>query len=140
MALPTAVTDVTSQFLGLIDASAPGLVQGLYLRGSLGFGEYFAGRSDVDFTAILAAWPDGRQLDALAAAHAAVFEARPQPHFDGFHLMPEHLAGPPERCPDLPCMFAGRFHAGRALRRQSVELARAGTARDRDSRTGAHDQ
>ncbi len=114
MTLPADVTDVTSHFLRLIDDSSPGLVQGLYLRGSLGFGEYFGGRSDVDFTAILASWPDARQLDALVAAHAAVFAAHPHPHFDGFHLLPEHLARPPEGCPDLPCMFDGTFHpAGR---------------------------
>jgi hypothetical protein len=109
MPLPTEVTDVTSQFLRLIDASAPGLVTGLYLRGSLGFGEYFDERSDVDFTAILAGWPDAGQLEALAAAHAAVFEAHPHPHFDGFHLVPECLAQPPDQCSDLPCMFDGTF-------------------------------
>jgi hypothetical protein len=114
MAPPAEVSEVTGQFLRLIDASAPALIAGLYLRGSLGFGEYFAGQSDVDFTVILAGRPDAGQLDALAAAHAAVFEAHPHPHFDGFHLVPEHLTSPPEQCPDLPCMFAGTFHeAGR---------------------------
>jgi hypothetical protein len=109
-ALPAEVSDVTSQFLSKIDATAPGLVRGLYLRGSLGFGEYFAGQSDIDFTAVLASWPDSGQVDALATAHAVVAEARPQPHFDGFHLVPEQLAQPPARCPDLPCMFEGTFH------------------------------
>jgi hypothetical protein len=50
--LPAQARAVTSQFLQLIDASAPGLVEGLYVRGSLGFGEYFEGQSDVDFTAV----------------------------------------------------------------------------------------
>lgn len=112
--VPAHVMGVANRFLDLIDASAPGLVQGLYLRGSLGFGEYFAGQSDVDFTAVLAAWPDDSQCDALATAHTVVIAEYPRPHFDGFHLLPEHLAGPPERCPDLPCMFDGRFYlAGR---------------------------
>jgi hypothetical protein len=131
MTLPTDVTEVTSQFLRLIDASAPGLVQGLYLRGSLGFGEYFAGQSDVDFTAVLASWPDAGQLDALAAAHAAVFEAHQHPHVDGFHLLPEHLARQPEECPDLPCMFDGAFHRAGRFDVNPVswhELARHGIA------------
>ncbi len=109
MTLPAAARDITSQFLDLIDVSAPGLVEGLYLRGSLGFGEYFEGQSDVDFAAVLAARPDATQLDALAAAHAAVFEAHPHPHFDGFHLLRDDLARPPGECEDLPCMFAGSF-------------------------------
>jgi len=129
MTLPAEVTGVTSQFLRLIDASAPGLVEGLYLRGSLGFGEYFEGQSDVDFTAVLAAWPDTSQLDALATAHAAVFEAHPQPHFDGFHLVREDLARSPDQCPDLPCMFAGIFETARRSDVNPVswhELARHG--------------
>ncbi len=109
MTLPAAAGEVTSRFLDLIDASAPGLVEGLYLRGSLGFGEYFEGQSDLDFTAVLAARPDATQLDALAAAHAAVFAAHPHPHFDGFHLLRDDLAQSPDACQDLPCMFAGSF-------------------------------
>ena len=112
MPLPTEATDVTSQFLGLIDVGAPGLVRGLYLRGSLGLGEYFHGQSDVDFTAVLARPPDSQALDALASAHAAVFAAHPHPRFDGFHLVAEQLARPPDECPDLPCMFDGAFRVG----------------------------
>ncbi len=109
MSLPAEVAAITGRFLELIDASAPGLVTGLYLRGSLGFGEYFAGASDVDFTAVLADRPDDARLGALAAAHAVVHDAHPRPHFDGFHLLIADLAGPPDHCPDLPVMFDGTF-------------------------------
>jgi hypothetical protein len=114
VSLPAEVTAITRRFLELIDASAPGLVTGLYLRGSLAFGEYFPGQSDVDFTAVLAKRPSADQLGALASAHAAVYDAHPAPHFDGFHLLRSDLASPPVNCPDLPCMFAGRLRpAGR---------------------------
>jgi hypothetical protein len=115
MSLPAEVAEVTGQFLGLIDGSAPGLVQGLYLRGSLGFGEYFHGQSDVDFVAVVTSRPDAGQLEALAAAHAAVYAAHPVPHFDGFHLLRADLRKPPEVCPDVPFMFDGSFRpAGRS--------------------------
>ena len=107
--LPAEVADVTARFLELTDASAPGLVDGLYLRGSLGFGEYFEGQSDVDFTAVLSARPDADQLAALAAAHEAVFAAHPKPHFDGFHVVREDLASAPDQCQDVPVMFEGVF-------------------------------
>jgi hypothetical protein len=130
MRLPAEVTDVTNRFLSLIDASAPGLVEGLYLRGSLGFGEYFTGQSDVDFTAVLSARPDGGQLSALAAAHKAVFAAHPKPHFDGFHLLREDLARAPDQCPEVPIMFDGTFEpSGRNYDVNPVswhELARHG--------------
>ena len=51
---PSDVQQVTGLFLDLVDEAAPGLVEGLYLRGSLGFGEWYAGRSDVDFVAVTA--------------------------------------------------------------------------------------
>jgi len=107
--LPGEVAEVTDRFLELIDAGAPGLVDGLYLRGSLGFGEYFEGQSDVDFTVVLSARPDDDQLTALAAAHEAVFAAHRRPHFDGFHVLREDLARAPDQCPDVPVMFDGVF-------------------------------
>jgi hypothetical protein len=109
--LPAEVAEVTGRFVELIDTSAPGLVQGLYLRGSLGFGEYFEGQSDIDFTAVLSARPDADQLTALAAAHEAVAAAYPKPHFDGFHVAREDLARAPDQCPDVPVMFEGVFKA-----------------------------
>ena len=109
MELPAEAASVTSQFLDLIDASAPGLVSGLYLHGSLSFGEYFPGQSDVDFAAVLSHRPDEGELESLAVAHAAVATAHPLPHFDGIHLLREDLAGPPEECPELPVMFEGNF-------------------------------
>ncbi len=79
------------------------------MRGSLGFGEYFAGQSDVDFTAVLSVRPDAEQLTALASAHEAVFAAHPNPHFDGFHLLRDDLAAAPDQCPEIPVMFDGVF-------------------------------
>ncbi len=114
MSLPARVTAITGRFLELIDGRAPGLVTGLYLRGSLAFGEYFPGQSDIDFTAVLAERPSADQLEALASVHAAVYDAYPEPDFDGFHVLGRDLATPPAECCDLPCMFDGSFRpAGR---------------------------
>ncbi|MFD8967696.1 hypothetical protein ACFV0C_22320 [Streptomyces sp. NPDC059568] len=101
-------------FLTAIDESAPGLVRGLHLHGSLGFGEFYADRSDVDFVAVLTARPDRDALEALAAAHQQVRRRHARPHFDGFHLLAEDLARSPMKCPDVPCVQAGVFKdAGR---------------------------
>lgn len=130
MALPAEVEDITGQFLALIDASAPGLIEALYLRGSLGFGEYFPGQSDIDFVAVLAARPGAAGVRALAAAHATLHAAHPQPYFDGFHILAEDLSRPPDQCPEVPDMFQGTFSpAGRSYDISLVtwhELARHG--------------
>ncbi|MGH3302431.1 MAG: hypothetical protein ACRDOK_12250 [Streptosporangiaceae bacterium] len=51
---------------------------------------------------MLAERPGADQLDALASAHAAGYDASRRPYFDGFHLMGADLASSPEACPDLP--------------------------------------
>lgn len=114
MPLPDEVAEVTSGFLRAIDERAPGLVEGLYLHGSLALtGEFFPG-SDIDFVAVLPARPGDAELGALAAAHEAARAAWPLPPFEGIHLVRADLAGPPEKCPDLPFIHEGRF--GRAGR------------------------
>jgi hypothetical protein len=111
---PEQITRITTHFLAAIDEAAPGLVQGLYLHGSLALtGEFFPG-SDIDFAAVLARRPDEADLDALAAAHAQVHAASPHPLFEGIHLVAEDLAGPPDECPELPHIHDGTFsRAGR---------------------------
>jgi len=112
--LPDEVTEVTSHFLTAIDERAPGLVAGLYLHGSLALtGEFFPG-SDIDFVAVLPARPQDAELVALAAAHEAARAARPQPLFEGIHLVRADLARPPDACPEVPFIHEGKFErAGR---------------------------
>lgn len=109
MRLPQDVASVTAAFLRAAQALVPGLVDGLYLHGSLGFGEYFPGASDVDFVAVLAGRPDKAQLAGLASAHDDVRAAIPLPHFEGVHVLRDDLSQPPDACPDVPCVFEGSF-------------------------------
>jgi hypothetical protein len=109
MRLPADVCQVTQTFLARAGERRPGLIQALYLHGSLGFGEYFPGRSDVDFVAILAARPDDADLDALDGAHAQARAAHPRLRFEGCHLLRCDLARSPAQCPDVPYAFEGAF-------------------------------
>ncbi len=73
--LPSQVRQVTDLFLSLADEAMPGLVEGLYLRGSLGFGEWYDDRSDIDYVAVLSDRPDGRR--SPASARCTTRSARP---------------------------------------------------------------
>ncbi len=106
---PEEVRQVTAMFLDLVDDAAPGLVEGLHLHGSLGFGEWYVGCSDVDFVAVLAHRPDDAERVVLREAHARVGDTFPRPPFDGFHCTREDLARPAYLCPDVPCVQAGRW-------------------------------
>lgn len=83
VALPEQVRQVASTYLAMADEAAPGLVEGLYLHGSLGFGEWYDGRSDVDFVAVHARRLDGAAVDLLGEVHEALDGIFPRPAFDG---------------------------------------------------------
>lgn len=110
MSLPGPVHQVSDLFLSLADRALPGLVEGLYLRGSLAFGEWYDGRSDVDFVAVLARRPDQETVERLREVHDEVATTFHRPPFDGFHLTWGDLARPPYACPDVPCTQGGYFH------------------------------
>ncbi len=111
--LPEPVAQLTAAFLELADEAAPGLVEGLYLHGSLGFGEWYDGRSDVDFVAVTAERPGQATVEALRGIHARLADAFPRPPFDGPHVTWSDLARSPLDCPDVPCTIAGRWGIGR---------------------------
>jgi hypothetical protein len=115
MSLPGPVQQVTGLFLSLADEAMPGLVEGLYLHGSLGFGEWYDGRSDVDYVAVLAGRADEATVELLREVHAEVGTTFARPPFDGFHLTWEDLRRSPSACPDLPCTQAGIFHEAERL-------------------------
>ena len=127
--LPSQVRQVTDLFLSLADEAMPGLVEGLYLRGSLGFGEWYDDRSDIDYVAVLADRPDGATLARLREVHDEVGTIFGRPPFDGLHLTWADLARPSYSCPDVPCTHGGLFHEEARLEVHPVtwhELARHG--------------
>lgn len=67
--LPRPVRAVCETFLSLLDEQLPGLVEGLYPHGSLGFGEWYDGRRDVDFVAVSSRRANERELRRLEGLH-----------------------------------------------------------------------
>jgi tRNA nucleotidyltransferase (CCA-adding enzyme) len=84
-ALPTEVSQRVCEYLNLFDSEGSGFVHGVYLVGSVALGDYQEGRSDIDFVALVAAFPGVHQLESLARTHAAM-AASEGPHFDGFYI------------------------------------------------------
>lgn len=105
--LPGPVRIVCETFRALLDEQLPGRVEGLYLHGSLGFGEWYDGRSDVDFVAAWSRRPEAEEARRLAALHEQLDEMFPRPSFDGFHCAWDDLARSPYDCPDVPCTLGG---------------------------------
>lgn len=104
--VPAPVAAVCETFLAALPTR---LLEGLYLRGGVGFGEWVAGESDVDFVATLTRRPTQADTEALKLAHEQVHAAHPDVAFDGAHLLACDLAANPGACPDVPAVLGHLF-------------------------------
>lgn len=105
-AVPSRVQQLVVAHLEQVDQAAPGLIEMLYLTGSVALGDYRPGVSDVDFLAVTSRTLDAGDLAAVAAAH----EAMPAPsRYDGIYLERGALATTPDDCPVVPHIVNGVF-------------------------------
>jgi hypothetical protein len=89
--LPADVDRVVTRYLGLVDAAAPGLVEGLYLVGSVALGDFQPRTSDVDFIAVSSAPVNEGSRQALASVHADLAAEAGPPAFDGIYVTFDEL-------------------------------------------------
>ncbi|OXY88772.1 nucleotidyltransferase domain-containing protein [Streptomyces diastatochromogenes] len=117
--LPDEVRQSVESYLELTDTAVPGLIEGLYLHGSLTYGDFRPGRSDIDFLAVLSERPSAMSVDALREVFRELSGRHPRPYFDGLHVTRADLADSPKGCPDVPCVqewdFRPTGHFGRNL-------------------------
>jgi len=111
MALPERAQRVVDAYFESVDREAPGLVEGLYLTGSVALGEFRPQTSDIDFVAVTAAPPDSSALAALSRVHRRLHERYARPFFDGRYVTWDELARDPRAVQPGPYSYEGRFHA-----------------------------
>jgi hypothetical protein len=113
-------------YLALADRHAPGLVEGLYLQGSVALGDYRPGRSDIDFVAVTGRAPD---MEALRAIHHDLRLGRRRPFFDGLYVCWDDLRRDPAQVAAGPAVHEWRLESASRFERQLVTwhvLAQAG--------------
>ncbi len=110
MGVPRVVVDVARDYLQACDSNAPGLVEGLYLIGSVALDDFCEASSDIDFVAVSQRRPDPSTVDTLDRVHAAVRLAHPRPHFDGVYVTWSELAADPRWSPPGPQSYAGHLY------------------------------
>lgn len=106
--LPQPVRDVAISFLVEVDQRLPGRLKGLFLHGSICWGEFFP-NSDIDFVALWDEVPAGPELRILRDAHEATNVLHPELVFDGFHCTSVDLARPPAHVAHRPVFYQSAF-------------------------------
>lgn len=83
------------RYLGIVDACAPGYVEGLYVVGSYALGDWQPDHSDIDIIAVTAAPATDEDVGNLRIAHALLAEQQPRPFIDGPYVAWGDLVTPP---------------------------------------------
>jgi hypothetical protein len=109
--LPSLVEDVVSAYLELVHLEAPGLIQGLYLVGSVALDDFRPRTSDIDFVAVTGPRPDAAALIALSRVHVRLQARWPRPFFDGLYVTWDDLALDPSHVGPRPHSHEGQFDA-----------------------------
>lgn len=109
MAVHPRAQTLAQTFLANADQEAPGLVEGLYLTGSVALGDFRPHASDVDFVIVTARRPTAADRDLLRRIHARTRSAIPRPEFNGIHVTWEDLVRDPMSCGPVASVIGGRF-------------------------------
>ncbi|MDQ3856750.1 MAG: DUF4111 domain-containing protein, partial [Chloroflexota bacterium] len=101
-------------YIHTVDATAPGLLEGLYLVGSVALGDYRPHESDLDFIAVVPDRPSVEALPVLRHIHAQLRARYRRPHFDGVYVTSEDLGRNPALAGPVPSAHEGRVQWGRS--------------------------
>lgn len=87
------------------------LVTGFHLTGSVAFGDFQPGRSDLDFVAVLSRVPTDGDIDALAILHRSFGTDPTFPMLGGIWITEAELRAGPDAVEDGPTSHDGNFLA-----------------------------
>jgi hypothetical protein len=104
------VASALGTYLEIVDSTAPGMVEGLYVVGSYALGDWHPGRSDIDIVAVTAEPATDEDFGSLLTAHALLSEAQPRPHIDGPYLAWGDLIAAPGTGLHRPWTLDGELH------------------------------
>src|SRR4051794_32205506 len=108
-ALSPVVEERVGVLLDALDDAMPGRIEGLYLVGSVAYGDFHEHTSDIDVVAVAADdqpfGPDDQS--ALAAVHHRTAASKRRPHVDGWYTTWSGLRSHPESLAPMPQAHEG---------------------------------
>lgn len=109
MAVHPLVRSVAEAFLREVDEELPGLVEGLYLTGSVALGDFRPHTSDINFVVVTTERLTPAQHSAVRRVHARLRSSFSRPHFNGIYVTWDDLATDPQQCGPVASVLGGRF-------------------------------
>ena len=101
------VERVAGRYLELIDSDLTGRVEGLYLVGSVAYGDFWPDASDIDFVAVGSEGFGDGDLATLRRVHEQLAREHPRPHFDGFYTTWDDVHRHPDDLEAMPSAHEG---------------------------------
>ncbi|WP_339148790.1 MULTISPECIES: GNAT family N-acetyltransferase [unclassified Sutcliffiella] len=90
--IPKSVQKVLDLYIDKCNQALPGLLDGLYLHGSLAIDAYIEGESDVDFVAVTSRKLTNKDATILKDIHLNLAETCKNPQLDGIYVQSSNLA------------------------------------------------
>jgi hypothetical protein len=110
------VVSALGTYLDIVDSTAPGLVEGLYVVGSFALDDWHPGRSDINIIAVMAEPATDEDFGALRTTHALLNERQSLPYINGPYLAWADLVVPPGTGLHRPWTLDGQLrHDGECI-------------------------
>jgi len=109
--LPQPAQQALEDYLALVHTALPGLLEGVYIHGSLALNAYTPGLSDIDFISITSRRCTANDIDALRALHHTLLQRYPQAQLEGCYLLAQDIGRFEDTMPPHPYVHDGIFQA-----------------------------
>jgi hypothetical protein len=107
IAIPTQIQPLLDDYVRLVSSQLPGLLEGLYLHGSVALGAFDAQLSDIDFIAVTSRRCNTAEIANLRTIHQTLARAYPLWQLEGSYLCWSDLGRLTDSMPPHPCIHDG---------------------------------
>jgi hypothetical protein len=108
---PQPAQQVLNEYIALAHTTVPGLLNGVYLHGSLALNAYNPGLSDIDFISITSRRCTDADIEGLRALHHTLLQTYPQAQLEGCYLLAQDVGRFEDSMPPHPHVHDGIFHS-----------------------------
>jgi predicted nucleotidyltransferase len=108
--IPEPIRPMLRDYLQRVEVGLPGLLEGVYLHGSIALGAFNPRLSDIDFIAVLARCATERDIDALRQVHMEVASTHPEWELEGSYLQWTDLGRFEDAIAPCPYYAEGQLH------------------------------